>query len=494
LKSLTARRFVEAAETTLQRAGGVFDARLTGTLAAGFDVALVLDRMGVVQDLAILSEDLITKPLSEQLQSWQGHAFSELVQSESRAKAVEIMRVVALEGHCKPRQLNFALEREGGLVLSVAATKLEHDGNVLLLCRDLRPMSRLQQQLVDAQQRVEREYARQRSIETRQQALFQLASEGMLVVEESSLRVIESNPAANELLSEPGKSRAGSRERINRALPEYFEAASKNALVAWLARLAREPSIGVFEGLLKHNGQSVIVRASLVRQSDGPAFMVTIRAATTVVAEHGGDVNHQILSNVFDGMPDALVVTDSDGRVMFANQSFVELVQFATQDQVRGASLSKWLSRAEVDVSLLIGTLKQHNVVRQYSTDIRGEFGSSIAVEIAGVLRTVNGHNCFGFAIRDVVRRPIGEAENDRFMPRSNDELRELVGRVPLKDIVAETSDLIERLCIETALELTGDNRAAAAEMLGLSRQSLYVKLRRYGVGYDEAGELVPDR
>jgi DNA-binding NtrC family response regulator len=51
---------------------------------------------------------------------------------------------------------------------------------------------------------------------------------------------------------------------------------------------------------------------------------------------------------------------------------------------------------------------------------------------------------------------------------------------------VSETSDLIERLCIESALELTGDNRAAAAEMLGLSRQSLYVKLRRYGVGYDD--------
>jgi DNA-binding protein Fis len=29
---------------------------------------------------------------------------------------------------------------------------------------------------------------------------------------------------------------------------------------------------------------------------------------------------------------------------------------------------------------------------------------------------------------------------------------------------------------------MTGDNRASAAEMLGLSRQSLYVKLRRYGL------------
>jgi hypothetical protein len=39
-----------------------------------------------------------------------------------------------------------------------------------------------------------------------------------------------------------------------------------------------------------------------------------------------------------------------------------------------------------------------------------------------------------------------------------------------------------EKICIEAELELTGDNRAAAAEMLGLSRQSLYVKLRRYGL------------
>jgi DNA-binding NtrC family response regulator len=48
---------------------------------------------------------------------------------------------------------------------------------------------------------------------------------------------------------------------------------------------------------------------------------------------------------------------------------------------------------------------------------------------------------------------------------------------------VREATDVIERLCIEAALKLTDDNRASAAEMLGLSRQSLYVKLRRYGLG-----------
>ena len=57
------------------------------------------------------------------------------------------------------------------------------------------------------------------------------------------------------------------------------------------------------------------------------------------------------------------------------------------------------------------------------------------------------------------------------------------MGRVPLKDIVAESSELIEQLSIETALQMTHDNRALAAQLLGLSRQSLYVKLRRYGLG-----------
>ena len=66
---------------------------------------------------------------------------------------------------------------------------------------------------------------------------------------------------------------------------------------------------------------------------------------------------------------------------------------------------------------------------------------------------------------------------------RSVEQLTELVGRVKLKDLVRESTDLAERLCIEAALELTKNNRASAAELLGLSRQSLYSKLHRFGIG-----------
>ena len=58
----------------------------------------------------------------------------------------------------------------------------------------------------------------------------------------------------------------------------------------------------------------------------------------------------------------------------------------------------------------------------------------------------------------------------------------DLVGSTPLKELVRGTTDVVEKLCIETAIKLTNNNRASAAEMLGLSRQSLYVKLRKYGL------------
>jgi transcriptional regulator PpsR len=103
-------------------------------------------------------------------------------------------------------------------------------------------------------------------------------------------------------------------------------------------------------------------------------------------------------------------------------------------------------------------------------------------VEITAVALPHADPPCLGFAIRDVGRRLAPQAALKRDTPRSGEQLKDLVGRMPLREIVRDTTDLIERLCIEAALDLTHDNRASAAEMLGLSRQSLYVKLRRFGL------------
>jgi transcriptional regulator PpsR len=185
---------------------------------------------------------------------------------------------------------------------------------------------------------------------------------------------------------------------------------------------------------------------------------------------------------VVESAPDGVVVTDSDGRILTANASFIEMAQVASEDQARDQPLERWLGRPGVDLPVLLSNLRQRGSVRLFATTVQGDYGTATNVEISAVSVMNGGLPCFGFAIRNVGAR-LAEQPVGRALPRSVEQVTELIGRVALKDLVREATDVIERLCIEAALELTGDNRASAAEMLGLSRQSLYVKLRRYGLG-----------
>ena len=65
------------------------------------------------------------------------------------------------------------------------------------------------------------------------------------------------------------------------------------------------------------------------------------------------------------------------------------------------------------------------------------------------------------------------------------------VGKTPLLELVRTTVGAVEKHYVTEALELTRGNRTAAAELLGLSRQSLYAKLWRYGL--DGSGEAASD-
>ena len=149
----------------------------------------------------------------------------------------------------------------------------------------------------------------------------------------------------------------------------------------------------------------------------------------------------------------------------------------------------RWLGRPGVDMRVLIGNLRQHRSVRLFATTLRGEYGSSCDVEVSAVSVVDGEEPGLGFIVRNVGKRSGVDLKATRELPRSAKELTELIGRVSLKELVRETTDVIERLCIESALQLTGDNRASAAEMLGLSRQSLYAKLRRYGLGNLDSDE-----
>ncbi|MEM9383714.1 MAG: transcriptional regulator PpsR [Pseudomonadota bacterium] len=443
-------------------------------LATAADLAIVLGPNGVVEDLAVSDTDL------EELgvEGWIGKRLEDTVSADTRPKVPELLAQAPTDAPSAWRQLNHvARSRDSADVpVNYAAQRLGAGGQIMLIGRNLGAISKLQQRLVEAQQTLERDYSRIRMAETRYRLLFQTTAEAVLIVDANTEKVLEANPATRELLGEAGRGIVG------RRLLDCFEASAAQAIGTMLSTIrgagrASEVTVNGADG-----DPSLLVGASMFRQDANPCFLVRVTLPERREGGASGDGTSHFLS-LIDRAPEAFVVTDHDTHIQAANPAFADLAQLASVDQANGKPLETWLGRPGVDTNVLLSHLRQHGSVRHYETNLRPEIGPPVTVELSAVMVS-NGEAAatYGFTIRHTVRAQASNGDG-RELPRSVEQLTELVGRVPLKELVRETTDVIERLCIEAALELTEDNRASAAEMLGLSRQSLYVKLRRYGLG-----------
>ena len=442
-------------------------------IEAASDIALVLDKRGVIQDLSVSLDDLAPEAYAD----WLGRPWADVVTVESRTKVKSLLDDVDSGAARRWRHINHPALRGGAdLPVLYSTVRLGSKGRVVAFGRDMRALASLQQRLVDAQHTLERDYWRLRHVETRYRLLFDMAGEAILVVDASTSRVVEANPAAIELLGLPPRKVNG------QPFPLGLSDKGQRDVAAMLARVR---SGGRSEDVRVRGADTmpeVQVGASLFTQEDSQLFLVRMRPvrAGAALPLQG---NRGAIVQVVERAPDGFVVTDPEGRVLLANPAFVELTQLASEEQVRGESLERWLGRPGVDLSVMLATLRQQGSVRLFATSLRGEHGAQAEVEISAVAVPDGEPPCLGFTVRHVGRRLGAELQAGKAAPRSVEQLTQLVGRMPLKDLVRESTDLIEQLCIEAALKLTQDNRASAAEMLGLSRQSLYVKLRRYGLG-----------
>jgi transcriptional regulator PpsR len=444
------------------------------------DIALVVDGDGVIQDVAFQQAALSTELGG--FGKWFGRPWSDTVTVESRPKVAALLQEAETKRKTGWRQLNHHASNSGEVPVLYSVVKLGRSNRFVALGRDLRAVAELQHKLIEAQMSMERDYARLRQVEARYRLLFQLSSEPALIVDAGNNKIVEANPAAISLFD-------GNPKRIfGRSFPEGFDPESTERLQALVAELRKGGQASDVHARLTNSNKHVVVTASLFRQDISSMIMIRLVPAADHPAPGFEEINTKLLKLAEDA-PDGMVVTDRDARILSANAAFAEMAQLTDGKNAHGQNLERWLGRSGIDLNILIANLRRNESVRMFSTILRGEYGAVMDVEVSAVPIQQDTATNFGFAIRDVGRRLSPVARSDRELPRSADQLTELIGRVPLKDLVRETTDVIERLCIEAALNLTANNRASAAEMLGVSRQSLYVKLRRLGIA-DPSDEI----
>ena len=422
---------------------------------------------------SIASESALTRELSRD--TLIGLPWLELVSDADRAHAATSLESAAENPGTVQKmdaRLNIIPDREP-VPVSCWICGDSDDNTLHIACIDLRSESNLRQQLVNAQRTLEQDYWSNRRLEARYRRMLEMVAEGFIVVDDLSGRVLEANGVANTLLElEEGA-------LVGRIFPVGLDAEGARALTE-LQREARTTT-GVVQGrVTTAGGEALDAGVTCLRQGNETRLLLRLAATSDKNQSEG------VTDSSFHSSPDGILITDSAGVVIAANSAYLEMAGIQDAEQATGRRADRWLGRSIVDLDVLLGNIQPDKALQLFSSVLRTEFGTRIDIELSAVQIERLGQALILMFIRDVGRRIDADHTTEVHLPRSIEQITGRVGRVPLKQLVRESTDVIEALCIEAALRLTQDNRAAAAELLGLSRQSLYTKLRRFDIGDSE--------
>jgi len=436
---------------------------------ANSDVTLVIGRDSTVVDVAYRDNGLKAWGVED----WVGKPWMDTVTVESRDKIEEMLEESDRGSTTRSRQVNHPSRNGRDLPVGYRLVSLSGWPHRVALGTDLRPMAEMQQRLIRSQIEMEKDYRKLRDIESRYRILFHLAIEPLVVVEAQTLKILDANEGAARLVDKPVKKLVGT------SVSTMFARPDQAMVTDTLASLGARARADIFRARPASGDKHMEIRVTPFREYGRTNLLVCLAHEESALAQEGPALHGAMLSMI-DSLPEGIVVADGDGRIVQANPAFLDMIRVVSFDRVEGRGLDNWLGGSSVDLQVLMSNLREHGTVRRFSSVVRDELGGSDAVEVSATRIEKPDGTLFGFTMREQTRAEASAVGG--VLPGSTTPFTDLVGRVPLKDLVRDNADIIERLCIEAALRLTDNNRASAADMLGLSRQSLYIKLRRYGI------------
>lgn len=448
-------------------AGAVTAAAL---VSAAADLALVVDQTGVITDLAHSLELRAGSGIGE----WRGRPVASVVEAGSRS-ALDLAMKRAREGRQSGRfDVRHVLAGGGQLPVQYAALGLGDVGRIVLMGRDLRPLSELQSRLIENRQSVEAAARSRKQIEARYRLLFEASSEAIAFVDPDTGKIRDINPRAAVLLGAAAADAAG------RKFASLFAKVSQVDLRAMLSSIASSGEPATMRVQLP-TGSDVVLAGELFRAGETNLIMVRFEADGGISADAETAAKPGIDALVRDAS-EAIVLTDGDGGIIWANEAFLVLAALPLAAHALGKPVTTFFPWSGVERQTLFDTVSRHGRAPVFAATVQGARGQATEVDLSVIAVNDGSMAGYGFVMRARGPEEQAHARSNSDLTRAAEGLVEMIGRVPMKDLVRDTTDVIERMCIEAALKLTGNNRASTARVLGLSRQALYLKMHKFGI------------
>lgn len=447
-------------------------------LAAAFvsiasDIALVIGPDGVIRNVAVGPARLRSSA-----DDWVGRPWAETVTADTRRKIEQLLEEVADSGQSARREVSVPSGSGGDIPVAYSAIRLGEFGPVLAVGRDLGSIAAIQQRFVDAQKELERDYWRQRQVESRYRMLFQVANDAVLLVDAESFAVIEANDAARRLIS-----LAASAQPAGSVLDGFADDArpAVQALLA-TARTTGRPS--EIRARLAGGDAIVAISAtpfrSTTRAETEMLLLVRVRRAER---EPAAAADGRTLSDFVERTPDAVVITDSAGRVIMGNPAFARLgLTLGCAGDVKGKLIGEVLDDASGEISSLLHDVRQGGVIGRRIASVGAPGAARCEIEVSAAVLADADQECIGFTLRrvggDGLQGLLGQS-----LARRIEHLLAQLGALALPDLLQQLSQIAERQIIEAALEKSDGSRTRAAELLGIGPESLALRLLRHHGG-----------
>ena len=444
-----------------------------GLISRASDLAVYLSSEGIVEGVSVSADS----PSLGCLDHWVGRPFTDFLATESKEKF--LTRIAALNGDPelvpRPIELNHVDNATWEFPVKYTIHRTG-DGALLLMGRDMQPIAEVQQRLVAEQLARERDQQKLRSEETFYRVVLEASQTPLVIVEKDTGRVRDLNSAAALMFGTSVETVSGS------LFAQVFEGRRRGEFIEALQAAASAEEARAIEVIPRRNGRYLSLWPEYFRAAGSVYILCVVEPVSE--GEASSPQAAHALAALFTATSDAIVMTDSSGVIRDVNEAFLILADAAQLRDVKGESLADFFMRGGVDLKLILDAASTQDRLARYQSQFRSMVGNRVIVDVSAArLRQKGGELGYGFIIRAATDVPNAESEAPSIVSdEAMKNMVDLVGTVSLKDLVSATSDVVEKMCIETAIKLTNNNRVAAAEMLGLSRQSLYVKLRKYGL------------
>ena len=435
------------------------------------DISILIDRSGKIIGLYI-NKNLELKPKTD---SWVSQNIRKFLTIESIEKLENLLQDIHPKQSkaFRPIELNHLDEEKTEFPVVYRVNLLENN-QILLAGRDLRPIAEIQQQLINAQLSIEREYEKYRGYDTRLRVILENSTESFIFIDAKTGQIVDGNQSAARLTG------LDLTNLINSDFSELFKNQKKEDFLNSLKNKASERQFNSTQFILKVKNIELNIIPTVFRANT--EILILCKLEEKIPDVINSNEMTSALKSFYSNNPDGIVFTDKFGSICYANETFLSICDIADFSDIYSKPLSDIFIRGAIDSKVLIDNTVENGSMQLYVTKIRTRFERQISVEISSAYLGKNNHPEFAFVFKDISHMEHERHQTDAVSEKALQNVMKLVGSAPLKELVADTSDVVERLCIQTAIELTENNRVAAADMLGVSRQSLYVKLRKYGL------------